>query len=81
LPPAATAFRGRRPDGLRARGSGRRSRQAVEPGQLGNWLRDETGLSAAIHSLRAELLNSDDRRPKLIAENFIALGARVRASE
>jgi hypothetical protein len=48
--------------------------------QLGDWLWDETAIGAAIHALRAELLNSDDQRLNLIAENFIIPGARVRAS-
>jgi hypothetical protein len=48
--------------------------------QLGDWLWDETAIGASIHALRAELLNSDDQRLKLIAENFIVPGARVRAS-
>jgi len=48
--------------------------------QLGDWLWDETAIGAAIHALRAELMNSDDQRLRLIAENFIVPGARVRAS-
>jgi hypothetical protein len=34
----------------------------------------------AIHALRAALLNSEDQRLRLIAENFIVPGARVRAA-
>jgi hypothetical protein len=48
--------------------------------QLGHWLWDETGIGSAIHALRAELLNRDDQRLRLIAESFIVPGARVRAS-
>lgn len=29
---------------------------------LAHWLWDETAIDAAIHAVRAELLNSDDRR-------------------
>ena len=47
--------------------------------QLGNWLWNETATGAAIHALRAALLHSEDQRLKLIAENFIVPGARVRA--
>lgn len=49
--------------------------------QLGDWLWNETATGAAIHALRAALLHSEDQRLKLIAENFIVPGARVRASE
>ena len=48
--------------------------------QLTNWLWNETATGAAIHALRAALLNHADHRLKLIAENFIVPGARVRAS-
>ncbi len=46
--------------------------------QLSDWLWNDTGTGAAIHELRAALLNSEDARLKLIAENFIIPGARVR---
>jgi hypothetical protein len=49
--------------------------------QLGDWLWNETATGAAIHALRAALLHSEDQRLRLIAENFIVPGARVRASE
>jgi hypothetical protein len=48
--------------------------------QLGDWLWNETATGAAIHALRAALLNTQDQRLRLIAENFIIPGARVRAS-
>jgi len=48
--------------------------------QLGDWLWNESATGAALHALRALLLNSDDPRLKLIAENFIVPGARVRAA-
>jgi hypothetical protein len=48
--------------------------------QLGDWLWNETATGAAIHALRAALLYSEDQRLKLIAENFIVPGARVRAA-
>jgi hypothetical protein len=48
--------------------------------QLGDWLWNETATGAAIHALRAALLHSGDQRLKLIAENFIVPGARVRAA-
>jgi hypothetical protein len=48
--------------------------------QLGDWFWNETAVGAAIHALRATLLNSADQRLKLIAENFIVPGARVRAA-
>ena len=48
--------------------------------QLGDWLWNETAIGAAIHTLRAALLNTEDQRLRLIAENFIIPGARVRAS-
>jgi hypothetical protein len=48
--------------------------------QLGDWLWNETATGAAIHALRAALLHSEDQRLKLIAENFIVPGARVRVS-
>jgi hypothetical protein len=48
--------------------------------QLGDWLWDESAVGAAIHELRAALLNSEDQRLKLIAANFIVPGARVRTS-
>jgi hypothetical protein len=48
--------------------------------QLGDWLWDESAVGAAIHELRAALLNSDDQRLKMIAANFIVPGARVRTS-
>jgi hypothetical protein len=48
--------------------------------QLGDWLWDKTAIGAALQALRAALLNSEDQRLKLIAENFIVPGARVRAS-
>jgi hypothetical protein len=48
--------------------------------QLGDWLWNETATGAAIHALRAALLNSEDQRLRLIAENFIIPGARIRAS-
>jgi hypothetical protein len=48
--------------------------------QLGDWLWNETAVGAAVQALRAMLLNSEDQRLKLIAENFIVPGARVRAA-
>lgn len=48
--------------------------------QLGDWLWNDTATGAAIHELRAVLLISEDPRLKLIAENFVVPGARVRAS-
>jgi hypothetical protein len=48
--------------------------------QLADWLWNETATGAAIHALRAALLHSEDQRLRLIAENFIVPGARVRAS-
>jgi hypothetical protein len=48
--------------------------------QLGDWLWNNSATGAAIHALRALLLSSDDPRVKLIAENFIVPGARVRAA-
>jgi hypothetical protein len=48
--------------------------------QLADWLWNGTATGAAIHALRAALLHSDDPRLKLIAENFIVPGARVRTS-
>ena len=48
--------------------------------QLGDWLWNETAIGMAIHALRAALLNSEDQRLMLIAENFIVPGARVRAA-
>ncbi len=48
--------------------------------QLGDWLWNETAIGAAIYALRAALLNAGDQRLRLIAENFIIPGARVRAS-
>lgn len=48
--------------------------------QLGDWLWNDTATGAAIHALRAVLLHSEDQRLKLIAENFIVPGARVRAA-
>jgi hypothetical protein len=48
--------------------------------QLGDWLWNDSATGAAIHALRALLLNSEDPRLKLIAENFIVPGARVRAA-
>lgn len=48
--------------------------------QLGDWLWNDTATGAALHTLRAMLLNSGDSRLKLIAENFIVPGARVRAA-
>lgn len=48
--------------------------------QLGDWLWNDTQTGAAIHALRAALLHSEDARLKLIAENFIVPGARVRTS-
>jgi hypothetical protein len=48
--------------------------------QLADWLWNETATGAAIHALRAALLHSEDQRVKLIAENFIVPGARVRAA-
>jgi hypothetical protein len=48
--------------------------------QLGDWLWNETATGMAIHALRAALLNAEDQRLRLIAENFIIPGARVRAS-
>ena len=47
--------------------------------QLGDWLWNDTATGAALHTLRTMLLNSEDSRLKLIAENFIVPGARVRA--
>ena len=47
--------------------------------QLGDWLWNDTATGAALHALRAMLLNNEDSRLKLIAENFIVPGARVRA--
>ena len=49
-------------------------------GQLGDWLWNETAIGMAIHVLRAALLDAEDQRLRLIAENFIVPGARVRAS-
>jgi hypothetical protein len=46
--------------------------------QLGDWLWTATGVGAAIHALRAKLLNSEDQRLKLIAANFLVPAARVR---
>jgi hypothetical protein len=40
----------------------------------------ESSVGAGIHALRAQLLNSQDQRLKLIAENFLVPGARVRVS-
>jgi hypothetical protein len=48
--------------------------------QLGDWLWHDSATGAAIHALRALLLDSEDPRLKLIAENFIVPGARVRAA-
>lgn len=48
--------------------------------QLGDWLWNETATGAAIHALRAAHLHAEDPRLRLIAENFIVPGARVRAS-
>jgi hypothetical protein len=48
--------------------------------QLNDWLWNETAIGLAIHALRAALLNAEDQRLRLIAENFIVPGARVRAS-
>jgi hypothetical protein len=48
--------------------------------QLGDWLWQETATGAAIQALRAALLHSEDQRLKLIAENFIVPGSRVRAA-
>jgi hypothetical protein len=48
--------------------------------QLGDWLWNETAIGLAIHALRAALLNAEDQRLRLIAENFIVPGARIRAS-
>ena len=59
-------------------------RQRVWPNpraeQLSDWLWNEAAIGMAIHALRAALLNSEDQRLKLIAENFIVPGARVRAA-
>lgn len=49
-------------------------------GQLGDWLWNDSATGAAIHALRALLLDSEDPRLKLIAENFMVPGARVRAA-
>ncbi len=46
--------------------------------QLGDWLWNETVTGASIHALRAALLNDEDQRLRLIAENFMIPGARVR---
>ena len=46
--------------------------------QLGDWLWNETATGAAIHSLRAAFLASEDERLKLIAGNFMVPAARVR---
>jgi hypothetical protein len=48
--------------------------------QLGDWLWNETATGAAIHALRAALLNAEDQRLRLIAENFMIPGARIRAA-
>ena len=48
--------------------------------QLGDWLWNETATGAALHALRAALLNAEDQRLRLIAENFIVPGTRVRAT-
>ncbi|HUB49923.1 MAG TPA: hypothetical protein VMB73_33540 [Acetobacteraceae bacterium] len=48
--------------------------------QLGDWLWEKTATGAAIHALRAALLSAEDQRLRLIAENFIIPGARVRAT-
>ncbi len=48
--------------------------------QLGDWLWKKTATGAAIYGLRDTLLNSEDQRLRLIAENFIIPGARIRAS-
>jgi hypothetical protein len=45
--------------------------------QLADWLWNDTATGAAIHELRTMLLNSEDSRLKLIAENFLVPGARV----
>lgn len=47
--------------------------------QLGDWLWNETAVGAGIQALRAALLHAEDQRLRLIAENFIVPGARVRA--
>lgn len=49
-------------------------------GQLNDWLWNDTAMGMAIRELRTMLLQSEDRRLKLIAENFIVPGARVPAS-
>ncbi len=46
--------------------------------QLGDWLWNETVTGASIHALRATLLHAEDPRLKLIAENFMIPGARIR---
>jgi len=48
--------------------------------QLGDWLWNETATGAGIHALRAALLNAEDQRLRLIAENFLVPGARIRAA-
>lgn len=45
--------------------------------QLGDWLWNETVIGASIHALRAALLNDEDQRLRLIAENFMIPSARV----
>jgi hypothetical protein len=46
--------------------------------QLGDWLWNETVTGASIHTLRAALLRDEDQRLRLIAENFMIPGARIR---
>jgi hypothetical protein len=48
--------------------------------QLGDWLWNTSATGAAIHALRDALLNAEDQRLRLIAENFVVPGARVRAA-
>jgi hypothetical protein len=45
--------------------------------QLGDWFWNETAAGAALHTIRAACLASDDDRLKLIAGNFMVPAARV----
>jgi hypothetical protein len=48
--------------------------------QLGDWLWNETVIGASIQTLRTALLLDEDQRLKLIAENFMIPGARIRTA-
>jgi hypothetical protein len=48
--------------------------------QLGDWLWNDTAIGTSIHALRTALLHDEDQRLKLIAENFMIPGDRVRTA-